>query len=643
MKTSVVLLLALGLSVAAWGQEAEPKTAQGIQVTFESGGKKDVTVRPNVLLYTSEGTSPSPFLKSGPFTATYEGFISVDLRDRYTFRAEVNGSVTLQIGEKVILEGTAENGLTEESSRARLSKGLNPFRVVYTSPKEGDGYLRLHWSSPDFSYEPITEGSLLHSTESKPLAEASMLRKGRELFAEHRCAKCHTGGDAGIGMAELAMDAPTFEGIGSRRNAAWMAKWIDNPDGARAIASMPALLYGDTSAKDAADIAAFLGSLKGDAIKKSSGAAEKGKSLFTTLHCEACHNPPGEKVDESRLSLTHVGQKFTDGALAAFLQKPEAHYQWIRMPNFKLKGQEAGQLAAYLLGHSEKPLPAVNGDAGRGRGLVETLGCASCHSGPVENKFKTIALEKIGNTSLEKGCLTDAPTGKAPRYSFSADERAALRGFLRGSRESLKQSSQVEFASRQIEALNCTKCHGQYDGFPHVSVMGGKLRPEWAEDFIAGRVDYKPRPWVHGRMPTFPSRAKGLAQGMSMIHGMPPVSLEQPKVDQALAKDGLKMVGTDGGFSCIACHAVGTFGATQVFESAGINLAYSGERLTKPFFERWLLNPLRIDPQTKMPVYFPGGQSMLYDFYDGDAQKQILAFWEYIRQGKNIPLPAEAQ
>jgi hypothetical protein len=62
----------------------------------------------------------------------------------------------------------------------------------------------------------------------------------------------------------------------------------------------------------------------------------------------------------------------------------------------------------------------------------------------------------------------------------------------------------------------------------------------------------------------------------------------------------------------------------------------------KPFFQRWLMNPLRVDPGTKMPVYFPGGESMLFDYYDGDAKKQIDAFWEYIRQGDKMQLPEEA-
>jgi hypothetical protein len=88
---------------------------------------------------------------------------------------------------------------------------------------------------------------------------------------------------------------------------------------------------------------------------------------------------------------------------------------------------------------------------------------------------------------------------------------------------------------------------------------------------------------------------------------------------------------------------VGQFGATQVFESAGVNLAYSAERLLKPFFARWLLNPTFIDPQTKMPVYFDQGMSPLSDVHEGDAVKQIHALWEYVKMGSKIPPPDQPQ
>jgi hypothetical protein len=78
----------------------------------------------------------------------------------------------------------------------------------------------------------------------------------------------------------------------------------------------------------------------------------------------------------------------------------------------------------------------------------------------------------------------------------------------------------------------------------------------------------------------------------------------------------------------------------QVVESPGVNLAYSGERLLKPFFHRWVMNPQAIDPATKMPGYFDAqGRSQLTEILDGDGARQIEAIWQYVRLGTNMPAP----
>jgi hypothetical protein len=71
-----------------------------------------------------------------------------------------------------------------------------------------------------------------------------------------------------------------------------------------------------------------------------------------------------------------------------------------------------------------------------------------------------------------------------------------------------------------------------------------------------------------------------------------------------------------------------------------VNLAYTGERLLKSFFHRWVMNPVAIDPATKMPVYFDAqGHSQLTEILDGDGQKQVNAIWEYVRLGSKMPPP----
>ena len=162
--------------------------------------------------------------------------------------------------------------------------------------------------------------------------------------------------------------------------------------------------------------------------------------------------------------------------------------------------------------------------------------------------------------------------------------------------------------------------------------------------FIRGEVTYKPRPWIEARMPAFTPYAEGLAIGLAAEHGLPPQTPAEPPVDTEAAGIGRRLVSATGGFFCVSCHAVGKVAAMQVFESQGVNLAYSGARAQKSYFHRWVRNPLRIDPATKMPVYFDvEGKSPLADYYNGDAGKQIEAIWQYIRLGDKMPSPVEPQ
>src|SRR5688572_27841580 len=120
-------------------------------------------------------------------------------------------------------------------------------------------------------------------------------------------------------------------------------------------------------------------------------------------------------------------------------------------------------------------------------------------------------------------------------------------------------------------------------------------------------------------MPAFRSRAAGLAAGLAALHGFPSRTSAEPPIDMELAKIGQKLVGKEGGFSCVSCHAVGSMLALEVFESEGINLAYTEERILPSYCRRWMRSPLVIDPQTKMPTYFDEGKSPLTEILEGDA------------------------
>ena len=140
-------------------------------------------------------------------------------------------------------------------------------------------------------------------------------------------------------------------------------------------------------------------------------------------------------------------------------------------------------------------------------------------------------------------------------------------------------------------------------------------------------------------MPVFKSRATILARGFAMEHGCPTKSPEDEAPAPELSEIGRKLSGPDGGYDCLGCHGIGPKKATKVFEGPGPNFKWVSGRIRKDYFVRWVNEPLRVEPRTKMPTYFKEGRSQLTEILDGDAKKQIDAMWHYILQGESIKPP----
>lgn len=647
-----VCSLAPGISAAVSNDDA----IGGLQVSYSTPREgaeiaADLTVLPNLSLYVPAGGSPTPFLESKPFKAVWDGFLNVDIRSSYKFQAELNGELRLEINGQTVLEVTGNGGETSASKLVRLSKGTNRIAASFSSPVAGDAWLRVHWIPRNGLPEPIPRTALSHAPSSE-LAVFSRVRLGRTVFLEHRCANCHTIPGSADFAPELAMDAPSFEGIGSRLNPVWMRNWILNPRSIRSAARMPRMFHGEDAEENASAVSAYLATLTthdspSESTLELAIDTQTGESLFNKLRCTACHvAPDSSSSDATLIPLRHVTQKFRPEQLEAFLQKPETHFAWIRMPNFKLTADEADQLAAFLRSHAEQTISYQESSnvapVNRGRQLVQTTGCLNCHSLSVENHFTSRPLIALEASGWNEGCLADTPDddSRTPYFAFSKTEVEALQAFAKSNHPVLLRHGEVEFAQRQIQNLRCAGCHSQLEGIPPLEILGGKLKPEWAEQFIAGRVAYKPRHWIQERMPSFGAYAEGLAHGMAMEHGFPRKTFGEPEIDQIAAEIGRRLVASDGGFSCISCHSIGKIGATAVFESPGINFAYATERLLKSYFTRWILNPLGVDPTSKMPVYFDEqGRSPLIDIYGGDGPQQLDALWEYMRLGTQMAPP----
>lgn len=464
--------------------------------------------------------------------------------------------------------------------------------------------------------------------------------------------------------------------------------------------NLPAGTAADADTR-AADVAAFLTTLGGNptdgpgpAPTPDPATVEAGHRLYTALACVACHVPPATEspiaTHPPRVSHDHVAAKFTPAGLKQYLLDPDAHYAWNPMPDFKLSEEEAAKLSAYLLsaGNKEASVAAPNldkADAARGKRLLLSAGCVNCHTGLEQfTQLKAPRFADLKPDLWSQGCLDpdESKHDAAPVFKLDEGQRAALAAFAATDRASLTRDEPGEFAARQYTAMRCAYCHPR-DGreselvttlapehdpmytkffgepkpgealdahlengvhlapdqkrFPLLTWAGEKLRPEWSAAFIAGKVEYKPRPYLRARMPAYAARAEGWAAGLAAQHGRSPTTEAYPPPDASLVPAGQKLVGTVGGFSCVQCHAVGGAPPLAPFEAPAIDFMYVTGRMRKDFYHRWMYNPIALDPTTKMPRFADDdNRTALTDTLNGDGAKQIEAIWQYLLQGEDL-------
>jgi hypothetical protein len=176
---------------------------------------------------------------------------------------------------------------------------------------------------------------------------------------------------------------------------------------------------------------------------------------------------------------------------------------------------------------------------------------------------------------------------------------------------------------------NPTEVPHQTTSIPALTWLGEKLQPSWSAAMIAGQLPEKTRPYVYGRMPAFEHYADVLARGLSHWHGFPARGGELADgkpFETSAVQAGEMLVSEQGGFACTACHDLGKRKATAPFEAPALNLAKAGARLRLTYFERWLLQPQRLDPETKMPRYSDAARKTgIKHVMDGDAEQQFNA------------------
>ncbi|MBL9123979.1 MAG: c-type cytochrome [Planctomycetaceae bacterium] len=430
----------------------------------------------------------------------------------------------------------------------------------------------------------------------------------------------------------------------------------------------------------------------------------RGKQHFERLGCIACHRgaperPPratlrglGEKTTASCLAeFLQQPAKFDPAgrmpdlqlsrdeaaALAAYLTSPKTEpIEPLSLPDAPSSAEIAS--VWHALGQEPTDLSDASPErqlAQLGREVLRARQCTSCHElkiageedfwapRPAQADFAQLARRAAAPGELP-GCFATgeqpaASPRRHPEYSAILD-RDAVRTFLAAALDAPGTPAPAEAARLALARFNCQACH-ERDGIgglapdfvnvisanqgaqeaelvkpPTLSGITEKLLAKPLDEVLTG--DRRSRPWMSVRMPRFGREHVGhLAAALAALEATTAATATAaPAPDAPLAEAGRQLVGGQG-FGCTKCHDLlgKPSGGTR-----GPDLALVPERIHYDWFQRWMTDPQRIEPGTRMPTVFLKGESPYPSILGGDPARQREAIWQYLVASRELPLPA---
>ena len=387
-------------------------------------------------------------------------------------------------------------------------------------------------------------------------------------------------------------------------------------------------------------------------------------------------------------NLAKVAEKTDARWIYHWLKNPRGYSPVARMPSLRLSDDEARAITAYLvtLG-TKRPAPDALetrltdvANAAAGEKLVRKYGCAGCHDVPgMENESRIgVELSAFGSKTREElffGDRTDVPetwddwtynkllTPRTyatkwieqvmPQFDLAEDDIKALRAFLSSRTDSKVPvkylyrppgEDRIVAGRRLVARYNCTGCHvieGRGGDIrrlyqeqptlapPILNGEGEKVQADWLFNFVKAPVPI--RPWLQVRMPTFgladeeANTVVGYFEALDRVQ-VPFVHLERAALKAENVEAGRLLTSKDY-FDCFSCHQRGAQKPQGPPEGWAPDLALAHVRLSPEWIVKWLHDPQKVMPGTKMPSFFPGGPP---DVLGGDDEAQIRALRDYI-------------
>ena len=208
-----------------------------------------------------------------------------------------------------------------------------------------------------------------------------------------------------------------------------------------------------------------------------------------------------------------------------------------------------------------------------------------------------------------------------------------------------------------IHNFGCIACHeisGQEttvrQDAPNLTFEGEIVRPDWLFAFL--KLPRSIRPAIKARMPDFrltDKEALAITEYLTALTDSDsPVAeeLRRPKTPQPEEIEAAKKLTSPDYFNCFNCHIRGSQKPAGEPTDWAPDLYRIPSRINPGFIYKWLQNPPKYRPGTKMPAIFPDQDSGPDDILGGDEVKQTTALRNYlfsIGTPENFPDYAEVK
>jgi mono/diheme cytochrome c family protein len=387
-------------------------------------------------------------------------------------------------------------------------------------------------------------------------------------------------------------------------------------------------------------------------------------------------------------NLANIAEKTSAQWIYHWIKNPRAYSAVARMPSLRLTDDEAHVITAYLNTLGQKKPAASDLEAkladpanvAAGEKLVRKYGCAGCHDIPgMENESRIgVELSAFGAKTIEElffGDRTDLPETwddwtyhklKTPRtyetkwieqlmpqFDLAEEDIFALRTFLT-SRSEGKVPARYAYGNpaehrivagrHLVSRYNCTGCHvieGRGGDIrrlyeeeptmapPNLLGEGEKVQADWLFNFVKAPTSI--RPWLTVRMPTFgldDAEANEVVEYFNSLDHVevPFVHLTRASLSRENVEAG-KLLTTRDYFDCFNCHQQGERKPQGPPDGWAPDLALAHARLSPEWIVKWIRDPQKLMPGTKMPSFYPGGPP---DVLGGDDEAQMRALRDYI-------------